>query len=169
MKKKNLLHKHNLTLLLGLLLLFIIAVALIIEYIGYKPCNLCEKERIAYYIAIPLALISSILYYKYPQHHKKIDILIIIIAITLFINLLLSIYHLAIEFHWIDLPNSCVNKVNNINLNNNSLLVALYNSSPPASCDTVNLYILGLSLVSWNAIITIGALIGSIFIINLKK
>ena len=48
-------------------IIFTVALATIVgawifEYAGYPPCELCLKQRLAYYLAIPISLVMVLLY-----------------------------------------------------------------------------------------------------------
>ena len=48
-------------------IIFVVTLATIIgawvfEYAGYPPCELCLKQRLAYYLAIPISLLMVLLY-----------------------------------------------------------------------------------------------------------
>ena len=65
--------------------------AYFIEYVlGHQPCNLCLIERIPYGLSIILITLN----YSFKKNEKFIILLLIL---TFFFSLTISIYHLGIE------------------------------------------------------------------------
>ena len=121
--------------------------AYFIEYIlGHQPCNLCLYERIPYFLAILIVLIN----YKYDKLEKYI---ILSLAIIFFIATILSLYHLGIEQGFIQESLLCdLEKGANI-LDKDEILKQLQQKN--ISCKDVTFKIFGLSLTSYNIIISI--------------
>ena len=133
----------------GIFLISFIALvsAYFIEYIlGHQPCNLCVYERIPYFLAILIVLIN----YKYNKLEKY---LILSLAIIFLIATILSIYHLGIEQGFIQESLLCdLEKGANI-LDKDEILKQLQQKN--ISCKDVTFKIFGLSLTSYNIIISI--------------
>ena len=133
----------------GIFLISFIALisAYFIEYIlGHQPCNLCVYERIPYFLAILIVLIN----YKYNKLEKY---LILSLAIIFLIATILSLYHLGIEQGFIQESLLCdLEKGANI-LDKDEILKQLQQKS--ISCKDVTFKIFGLSLTSYNIIISI--------------
>ncbi len=133
-------------------LIFIISVvaltsAFFIEHVlGHQPCNLCILERVPYLLAI----IIIILNYKFIQLEKKIILLLIIIFLAATI---LSLYHLGIEQGFIEESLVCDLKNGSNLLSKEDILNQLQKKN--VSCKNVTFKILGLSLTSYNIIISI--------------
>ena len=121
--------------------------AFFIEYIlGHQPCNLCLYERIPYFLAILIVLIN----YKYNKLEKYI---ILSLAIIFLIATILSLYHLGIEQGFIQESLLCdLEKGANI-LDKDEILKQLQQKN--ISCKDVTFKIFGLSLTSYNIIISI--------------
>ncbi len=121
--------------------------AYFIEYIlGHQPCNLCLYERIPYFLAILIVLIN----YKYNKLEKYI---ILSLAIIFLIATILSLYHLGIEQGFIQESLLCdLEKGANI-LDKDEILKQLQQKN--ISCKDVTFKIFGLSLTSYNIIISI--------------
>ena len=121
--------------------------AYFIEYIlGHQPCNLCVYERIPYFLAILIVLIN----YKYNKLEKY---LILSLAIIFFISTILSLYHLGIEQGFIEESLLCdLEKGANI-LDKEEILKQLQQKN--VSCKDVTFQIFGLSLTSYNIIISL--------------
>ena len=133
----------------GIFLISFIALisAYFIEYIlGHQPCNLCVYERIPYFLAILIVLIN----YKYNKLEKY---LILSLAIIFLIATILSLYHLGIEQGFIQESLLCdLEKGANI-LDKDEILMQLQQKN--ISCKDVTFQIFGLSLTSYNIIISL--------------
>ena len=138
----------------GIFLISFIALvsAYFIEYIlGHQPCNLCVYERIPYFLAILIVLIN----YKYNKLEKY---LILSLAIIFLIATILSLYHLGIEQGFIKESLLCdLEKGANI-IDKDEILKQLQQKS--ISCKDVTFKIFGLSLTSYNIIISLLLTIG---------
>ena len=138
----------------GIFLISFIALisAYFIEYIlGHQPCNLCVYERIPYFLAILIVLIN----YKYNKLEKY---LILSLAIIFLIATILSLYHLGIEQGFIQESLLCdLEKGANI-IDKDEILRQLQQKS--TNCKDVTFKIFGLSLTSYNIIISLLLTIG---------
>ena len=121
--------------------------AYFIEYVlGYQPCNLCLYERIPYFLAILILLAN----FKYNKLEKYFILFLIIIF---FIATLLSLYHLGIELGLIEESLLCnLEKGTNI-IDKDEILKQLQQKN--ISCKDVAFKIFGLSLTSFNIIISL--------------
>jgi len=148
--------KNNKNLLIKLILLIsIIALisAFFIEYIlGHQPCNLCILERIPYVLAIIVVLLN----YKFIQFEKFFILLHIIIF---FAGTILSLYHLGIEQGLIQESLVCDLKNGSNLLSKEEILKQLQEKS--ISCKDVTFKIFGLSLTSYNILISLLITIGA--------
>ena len=139
----------NKNLFLAIFLISFIALmsAYFIEYIlGYQPCNLCLYERIPYFLAILIILIS----FKFKNLERY---LIFFLIIIFFIATILSLYHLGIEQGLIQESLLCdLEKGTNI-LDKEEILKQLQQKN--ISCKDVAFKIFGLSLTSFNIIISL--------------
>ena len=124
----------------------------IIEYIlGHQPCNLCILERIPYLLAIIVVLLN----YKFIQFEKFFILLHIIIF---FAGTILSLYHLGIEQGFIEESLVCDLKSGSNLLSKEEILKQLQEKS--ISCKDVTFKIFGLSLTSYNILISLLITIG---------
>ena len=133
-------------------LIFIISIialtsALFIEHVlSYQPCNLCILERIPYLLAI----IIIVLNYKFVHLEKLFIILLTLIFLAATI---LSLYHLGIEQSFIEESLVCDLKNGANLLSKEDILRQIQEKN--VSCKDVTFKILGLSLTSYNIIISI--------------
>ena len=133
------------------LILFVSFVALIsaffIEYVlGHQPCNLCILERIPYVIAIVIILLN----YKFSQFEKIFLVLLIIVFLTATI---LSVYHFGIEQGFIEESLVCDLKNGSGVTSKEEILKQLQEQK--VSCKDVTFKIFGLSLTTYNIVISI--------------
>ena len=138
--------------LIFLISIIALASAFFIEYIlGHQPCNLCILERIPYL----LALIIIVLNYKFIQFERYFILLLILIFLAATI---LSLYHLGIEQGFIEESLVCDLKKGSDLLSKESILKQLQEKN--ISCKDVTFKIIGLSLTSYNVIISLLITIG---------
>ena len=142
--------KINKTFTIKLIFIFSIlalASAFFIEYaLGYQPCNLCILERIPYLIAI----IIIILNYKFIHMEKYFILLLFLVFLAATI---LSVYHLGIEQGFIKESLVCDLKNGSNLLSKEDILEQLQQKN--VSCQDVTFKIFGLSLTSYNIIISL--------------
>ncbi len=142
--------KNNKNLLIKLILLIsIIALisAFFIEYIlGHQPCNLCILERIPYFLAIIIILLN----YKFIEFEK---FFILFLTIIFLFGTVLSLYHLGIEQGLIQESLVCDLKSGSNLLSKEEILKKLQEKS--VSCKDVTFKMFGLSLTSYNILISI--------------
>ena len=142
----RILNKAELTLILTFSIFALIS-AFFIEYVlGHQPCNLCILERIPYLFAI----IIIVLNYQFIHHEKYfiLSLILIFLAATI-----LSLYHLGIEQGFIEESLVCDLKNGSNLLSKEDILRQLQEKN--VSCKDVTFKILGLSLTSYNTIISI--------------
>ena len=133
--------------LIFLISIIALASAFFNEYIlGHQPCNLCILERIPYL----LTLIIIVLNYKFINLEKYfiLSLILIFLAATI-----LSLYHLGIEQGFIEESLVCDLKNGSNLLSKEDILRQLQEKN--VSCKDVTFKILGLSLTSYNIIISI--------------
>ena len=133
-------------------LIFIISIvalasAFFIEYIlGHQPCNLCILERIPYLLAIIIIMLN----YKFIHIEKHLILLLILIFLAATI---LSLYHLGIEQGFIEESLVCDLKNGSDLLSKEDILKQLQEKN--VNCKDVTFKILGLSLTTYNILISL--------------
>ena len=148
----NLIQK-NLFRIIFLLSIFALISAYFIEYmLGHQPCNLCLLERIPYFCAIILVLLN----FKFSQFKKFFTFALIIVFL---IATLLSLYHLGIEQGLIQESLVCDLQSDTIILSKEEILKQLQQKS--VSCKDVTFKIFGLSLTSYNILISLVISVGT--------
>ncbi|WP_440937484.1 disulfide bond formation protein B [Candidatus Pelagibacter sp.] len=120
--------------------------AYFIEYfLGYQPCSLCLLERIPYALSIIIILTNFKI--KFNDKHTILVLIVIFVVSTL-----LSIYHFGIEQGLIEESFVCSTK-DNLNLNKEQLLQELQKMN--ISCKNVAFTIFGLSLTTYNILLSV--------------
>ena len=133
-------------------LIFLISVialvsAFFIEYVlGHQPCNLCILERIPYLLAIIIILLN----FKF-SHYEKFFILLL--SIIFLAGAIISLYHLGIEQGFIQESLVCDLKSGSNLLSKEEILKQLQEKN--VSCKDVTFKIFGLSLTSYNFLISL--------------
>jgi disulfide bond formation protein DsbB len=133
----------------ALLLLFAVALATIVgawifEYFGYAPCELCLKQRWAYYAAIPLAFVLALTVPSAPALARNG---LLLLTLIWFASMVFGIYHSGVEWKWWPGPTTCTGT--------GGLSGGIPDlTAPVVMCDTPAIRIFGLSLAGWNAVIS---------------
>ena len=121
--------------------------AFFIEYfLGHQPCNLCVLERIPYFLGIIIVLLN----YKFIQFER---FFMLLLTIIFFAGTILSLYHLGIEQGFIQESLVCDLKNGSNLLSKEEILEQLQEKS--VSCKDVTFKIFGLSLTSYNILISL--------------
>ena len=121
--------------------------AYFIEFVlGHEPCNLCKIERIPY--------IGSIILISFLIFANKWEKSILFLVLLLFIfGAITSIYHVGIEQGIFSESLLCDLGINTNIQNTDELLKTL--KKTPISCKDVTFKIFGLSLATFNAVLSI--------------
>ena len=139
----------NKLLLNGVLIfsVFALVAAYFIEYIlGHKPCNLCSIERIPYLASIILISLIFIL----NKYEKTISL---IVGLFFAAGAIISFYHFGIEQGFFDESLVCNLGNNSESLSSEDLLKELKKNT--VSCKDVTFTLFGLSLATFNTIISL--------------
>mgnify|MGYP001576726824 FL=1 len=121
--------------------------AFFIEYVlGHQPCNLCVLERIPYLLAIIIVFLN----YKFILFEK---FFILLLTIIFLVSAALSLYHLGIEQGFIQESLVCDLKSGSNLLSKEEILKQLQEKS--VSCKDVTFKMFGLSLTSYNILISL--------------
>ena len=149
--------KSNIIILL-ISILIVLSVHLL-EFLGYAPCDLCIKQRWAWYLIICICLISTIFYNKlYPYY-------ITLIAILFLGNTIFSGWHVGIEWGFWDGPETCSTALQSLNDHDN-FLDEIKSTNNFIPCNEAAIRILGISLAGYNSFISLIMFIYSISILR---
>lgn len=135
--------------------------ALAIEYIGgIAPCELCLKQRVAYYVGIPLLFLALILLSA--DRGRLAALLFFTVALAFLMNAVLGVYHAGAEWKFWPGPDTCAGAATAITGQAGNLLGELARTKV-VRCDEPALVVFGLSLAGWNAVTSL-----TLFITSLK-
>ena len=128
-------------------IIFTVALATIVgawifEYAGYPPCELCLKQRLAYYLAIPISLVMVLLYGQSNILQKNG---MYVLALIMLASCIFGFYHSGVEWKFWAGPTECTGAFGG----------GLPDLTKKAvMCDQAAIRILGISLAGYNAIIS---------------
>ena len=126
--------------------------AFIFEALGYAPCELCLKERIPYYAAIPIAGIAAV--FAAWGSKALTRAAFVVLALIFAASAVLGAYHAGVEWgFWVG-PTECTGALDRAA--SVSDFLKQLETVKVVRCDSAALRILGLSLAGWNAVISAG-------------
>ncbi|MGH6811202.1 MAG: disulfide bond formation protein B [Methylocella sp.] len=129
-----------------------IAGAFLFEALGYAPCELCLKERIPYYAAIPLAGLALVFAARGPS--TLLRAAFSILALIFAVSVIFGAYHVGIERGFWPGPTECSGLLDHARSVED--FWRQLQDVKIARCDIAALRILDLSLAGWNAVISAG-------------
>ena len=149
------------------LAIFVIATATlggawIAQSLGYAPCELCLKQRFAYYAGLPLALAALL---SAGGNVRATRLLFGLLALIFAANSALAFYHSGVEFKWWPGPADCTGAYLGAASMND--FMKQLNNTRVVRCDEVSLRIFGVSLA--NANIFISATVAALAILGFRK
>jgi disulfide bond formation protein DsbB len=129
-----------------------IAGAFVFEALGYAPCELCLKERMPYYAAIPVASLAVL----FAARSSKASLRAAFVAIALIFaaSAIFGAYHAGIEWGFWPGPAECSGPLGHAR--STAEFLKQLQSVKITRCDAPALRVLGLSLAAWNALISAG-------------
>lgn len=125
--------------------------AWIFEAMGFLPCDLCLKQRIPYYLGIPLAALTA---YAARRGAAAARAGLAIIALLFLASAALAFYHSGVELKVFAGSSDCagaLNKAGSVEEFLNQL-----QHVKVVRCDEPALRVFGLSLSNWNVVISAG-------------
>ena len=139
-------NKFTLNMILIFSIFALIAAYFIQHILGHEPCNLCLVERIPYFVAV--ILISLIFFLN--KYEKLISL---IIGLFFVFGAIISFYHFGIEQDFFKESLVCDLGNNNAAISTQDLLKQF--EKKIISCKDVTFRVLGLSLATFNTIISL--------------
>jgi disulfide bond formation protein DsbB len=128
-----------------------ILAALAYEHIGgYVPCELCYRQRWAYYLGIPAALLAVLFLRSRPAVAAGA---LAVAGVAFLLNTGLGVHHAGVEWGWWAGPAGCSGGVQ-VSTDANALIESLRNGQT-VRCDEPAFRFLGLSFAGWNAVISL--------------
>jgi disulfide bond formation protein DsbB len=126
-----------------------IAGAWIFEAFGYLPCELCLKQRWAYYIGVPLAALTSLVATRSEALARP---LLWLLALLFVGSMMFGIYHSGVEWGFWEGPTACTGAATTASSMDD--FMKQLQTTQVVQCDKVAIRIFGLSLAGWNAVIS---------------
>lgn len=129
-----------------------IAGAFVFQAAGYAPCELCLKERIPYYAAIPVAAFTL---YGTTRGSKALARAgFAALGLIFLVSAVFGAYHAGVEWGFWPGPTECTGTLDRAA--SAADFLKQLESVKAVRCDSAALRILGLSLAGWNAVISAG-------------
>jgi disulfide bond formation protein DsbB len=125
--------------------------AFVFEALGYPPCELCLKERIPYYAAIPFAGLAA--FFAARRSRAILRAAFVALALIFAASTVFGAYHAGIEWRFWPGPTECTGVLDRAA--SVSDFLKQLQSVKVARCDIAALRFLGLSLAGWNALISV--------------
>ncbi len=126
--------------------------AWIFEYFGYAPCDLCLKQRWAYYAGVPLAALAALAAANAVSGTRPLLWLLALIFVG---SSIFGVYHAGVEWGFWPGPAGCTGTSMPTVSNMNDFMKQLQ-TTRVVRCDEVALRIFGVSLAGWNAVLSAG-------------
>ena len=117
-----------------------------------QPCPLCLEQRYAYYLAIPLAVLTALAAARRAPRAWTMAGLALL-ALAALANAGLGTYHAGVEWHFWQGPTDCTGPI--VKLGSASDLFARLDTVKVIRCDEVQWRFLGLSLAGYNVLISL--------------
>jgi disulfide bond formation protein DsbB len=136
-------------------LIFVLAAAtiggaLIYQWLGYQPCELCYKERWPYYAALALAPVAA---FAARQGRGGLACgALLFIALLFAGDAALSIYHSGVEWKIFAGPSDCSGPLTQARSMQDFL--QQLQTVKVVRCDEPGLRVLGLTLANWNVVVS---------------
>ena len=127
----------------------ILASALGSQFIGgLAPCPLCIWQRWPHVVALVIAALAVTVPWRHARPLAALG------SLAMLVSTGLGLYHTGIERGWWEGPDTCTSS--DITTLSIDQLMARIMSAPLVRCDEVQWDLFGLSLASWNVVISLG-------------
>ena len=124
----------------------------VLQLRGYNPCELCLKERVPFYLALPLATALTLLARRLPGAGAALGFALLVLIFAA--GAALGAYHAGVEWKLWAGPTGCSGAAA-APADVGDFLQQL-NTVTVVRCDEAALQVLGLSLAAWNALLSAG-------------
>ncbi|SIT78316.1 Disulfide bond formation protein DsbB [Yoonia rosea] len=135
----------------------LLAGAFLFQALGYPPCAMCLWQRWPHAAAILIGLLAL----RFPGR-----VLPLLGAIAAATTAAIGVFHTGVERDWWEGPSSCTGGSSLEGLTGADLLTVT--GPRVVMCDQVSWELFSLSMASWNAIFSIGLVIGWIIAVRLS-
>ena len=125
---------------------------------GLRPCTLCLYQRWPWWVALGLAVLAMAL-----RGRAKLQMAVIGLAsMTLLVGAGIAVFHVGVEQHWWQGLASC-GGVSDMPTTVEALKKQIM-SAPVVRCDEVAWSFLGISMAGYNALISMAAGVGGLYL-----
>jgi disulfide bond formation protein DsbB len=128
--------------------------------LGLPPCPLCLEQRLAFYVAVPLAVLLW-LGAGHGASRKVLVLGFLAIAAVMLWNTGLAAYHAGIEWKFWPGPQDCSGPINQFG-SAGSLMNQLQNISL-VRCDQAAWRFFGLSLAGWDVLVSLALAVAALW------
>ena len=125
--------------------------AWLFQLAGYLPCELCLRQRLAYYIGVPLAGVTAYLALSGQGRAARPGFVLLMLLFAA--GAVLGAYHAGVEWSFWPGPTACTGAIP-APAKAADLLEQLQ-TIQIVRCDAVAIRIAGLSLAGWNALVSL--------------
>jgi disulfide bond formation protein DsbB len=122
------------------------------QSLGFEPCELCLKQRLPYYAALPLAAAAFFLARNGGMAAARL--LLGLLAAILAAGALLALYHAGVEWKFWPGPTGCTGDF--VKPASMEDFRQQLNHVRVVRCDEVSFRLFGLSLAGWNVLVSSG-------------
>ena len=129
--------------------------------LGLNPCPLCLEQRYAYYLALPLGVLTAFAASRHAQRHLLMAAFVILLGAAL-ANAYLGGYHAGVEWKFWPGPTDCSGPI--VDLGSAGNLLQRLETEKVIRCDEVQFRFLGVSMAGWNAILSLSGAAAIIFL-----
>lgn len=126
-----------------------IAGAWIYEWLGYIPCDLCLEGRLPHYAGIPLAALTALAAQRGWAGCARAGFFAL--ALLFLAGAALALYHSGVEWKLFAGPSDCTGPMTSSRSTEEFL--RQLRTVKVMRCDEPSLWVLGLTLANWNAVI----------------
>src|SRR5262245_54121443 len=122
--------------------------------LGLAPCPLCLEQRIPYYVAVPLAVLTAVAAGRGAPRAVLAGGLSMLALVMLW-GAYLGAYHAGVEWKWWAGPLDCAAGAAPGGLGTGGTLLQQMQHTRVVPCDEAAWRFLGLSLAGWNVLISL--------------
>lgn len=129
---------------------------------GLEPCNLCLRQREAYWAAAAIAGAATFWHLISRGSRGTPRVAAFLLAIAFFAGTVTAGFHMGGELKWWALPATCAGGSGSVNLDSLAALAAGTSSAKVVGCADVAWSMGGLSMAGWNFFIALALAIFSL-------
>lgn len=121
---------------------------------GYAPCQMCYWQRHAHKAVVVIAIVALLATKMDLPLRRGLNLILVLVLLG---SAGLAFYHSGVEFGFWDGPKTCSSTdVNLPAFNSEDPFAALDQKIKPPSCSEAVWFFLGLSMATWNGLLSLG-------------